>query len=151
MSQSKVCNSSSKRCQIITDNGQRATILDNHVCRSNRAEGVDNQVTRGTFDTEDLTLAILRSRKGGTSSAVVVEEAVQTSSVHDDVRATENAETEGITVSGETAAVVRVVQGGVGRVWSVGCVGIGLVVPGRCQLQSFQIAGSGYLTVFRSE
>lgn len=89
--QSKVCNGGGIRRQIVTDNSQRRTILDDHVGSPHRAESIDHQPTRVTLNTEDLALAILRGREGGAGRAVVVEEAVQASSVYNDVLAVENA------------------------------------------------------------
>lgn len=127
--ESEVRNGSSKGVQIIADNSKRAAILDNHVGRSHGAQRVNHQSTSGAFDTEDLALAILGSGECGAGSAVVVEEAVQPGSINNEVLAVEHAETQGVAISPEAAAVAGVIQGRVGWVRAVRCVGVGLIVP----------------------
>ena len=128
---SEVCNGSSIRSQIITDDCKRSTSLDNHVGDANSAEGVNRQATSGALNTENLTLAVLWSRECRAVGAVVIEEAVQTSTVDDDVFAVKHTEAEGITVTREAGAVVGIVEGGVGWVWAVGSIGVRLVVSKR--------------------
>lgn len=128
---SEVCNGSSIRSQIITDDCKRSTSLDNHVGDTNSAEGINSQATGGAFNTEDLALAVLWSRECRAVSAVVVEEAVQTSTIDDYVFAVEHTEAEGIAVAREAGAVVGVVEGGVSWVWAVGSIGVRLVVSKR--------------------
>lgn len=107
--QSKVCNGTSIRCHIIAKICQHLTTLDNHVLSTHRAESIDDQVTCGTFNAEDFTLTVLRSWERGAGCGVIVEEAVQTSSIHDDVVAVQNTETEGVAVSNQAVAVIRVI------------------------------------------
>lgn len=104
------------------------TTFDNHVLGSHRAKGIDDQVTRGTLDAEDFTLAVLRGWEGGACCVVIVEKAVQTSTINYDVVAVQNTEAEGITVSRETVAVVGIIQSGVDRVRAMTGIWIGLVV-----------------------
>lgn len=134
---SEVCNGSSIRSQIITDDCKRSTSLDNHVGDTNSAEGVNRQATSGALNTEDLALAVLRSRECRAVSAVVIEEAVQTSTIDDDVFAVEHTETEGVAVTREAGAVVGVVEGGVRWVGAVGSIGVRLVVSKRGMLVQF--------------
>ena len=129
--ESKVRNGSSKSVQVVTDKRKGAAIFDNHVSRSHGAEAVNHQRAGGALDTENLALAILGRRERGAGSAVVVEEAVQACSVDDKVLAVEHAETQGIAVTTQAAAVVGIVQGGVGWVRAIGCAGVGLVVAGK--------------------
>lgn len=130
--ESKVRNGSSKSVQVVTDKRKGAAIFNNHVSRSHGAEAINHQRAGGPLDTEDLALAVLGGRECGTGSAVVVEEAVQACSVDDKVLAVEHAETQGIAVTTQAAAVVGVVQGGVGWVRAIGCARVGLVVAGKC-------------------
>lgn len=129
--QGKIRNRGSESSQIITVHRQRRAQIHDHVGGSNSAERIHDQTARLALDTENLALAVFRCGKRGACGAVVVEEAVQSRPVDDNIVAVEHTETQSVTVPRETAAVVRVVEGGVGRVWTVGRIGIGLVVSRR--------------------
>jgi len=124
----KVRNSSSVRRQVIADLCKRNTILHNHIRCSNSVKPVNHQSTCSALDTEDHALAVLGKRERRACSAVVVEEAVEAGAVDDHVLGIENTKTERIAVSSQTAAVVGILECGVGRVWAIGCVRVWLVV-----------------------
>lgn len=91
---------------------------------------INVQLSNRAVNTEDFALAVLAVASVRASSAVVVEEAVKTNSVHGNAGAVGDAETKSIAVASEASAKVRVVPGGVGLVRTSGGVGGRLVV--RC-------------------
>lgn len=91
MLQSKVCNSSGIRRQVVTDNCQRSPILDNHVSDADSAECIYHQITRGSLDAEDLALAVLWRRESRARGAVVIKEAVKTGAIDNDIVAVKDA------------------------------------------------------------
>jgi hypothetical protein len=131
----EVCNSGSVRSQIVVDLRQRRTIPHNHVRCPNSVEPVDHQSTRTSLNAENHALTVLREGERGACGAVIVEEAVQTGSINDHVFSIQNAKTEGVAVSTETATIIGVIESGVSGVRTVGRVGIWLVVSARYLLK----------------
>lgn len=127
---SKHSNRRGVRIQIVTDRRQRGARHDNHVGCANGAEGVHREGAGRALNAEDIALTVLGSGERGAIRAVVVKEAVQTSTVDNNVFAVEDAQTQSIAVSSArtAGAVVWVVEGRVGGVRAVGRVGAGLIV-----------------------
>ena len=126
--QSKVCNSSSERIQVVADLRQCSASLHDHISGANGVEAVYHQTACVTFNAENHTLTIFGNGEGGAGGAIAVEEAVQPNSIDNHAVGTKHPQTEGVTVPAKTATVAGIIEGGIRRVWTVGCVGAWLVV-----------------------
>lgn len=73
-------------------------------------------------------MTIFRNGEGGAAGAIVVEEAVQPSSIDNHAVGIKHPQTESVTVPAKAATVAGVIEGRICRVWTVGCAGICLVV-----------------------
>lgn len=146
---SKHSNRRSVSIQIVTDRRQRGARHDNHVGCANCAESVHREGAGSALDAEDFALAVLGSGERRAIRAVVVEEAVQTSTVDNNIFAVQDAQAQSIAVSSArtAAAVVWVVDARVDRVRAVGRVGVGLIVS-RIVLVGYSPSWPGHIRCF---
>lgn len=126
-SQFEVSNRLREIIVVVTVQRQNGAVLNNHVLGADGAQGVNDKPTCGALDAENLALADL-AWEVGASGAVVVEKAVQASTVDRQILSVDDAQTESVAVPGLTVGVSRVVEGSHRRVWSVSDIRVGLVV-----------------------
>lgn len=82
-----------------------------HVRHTNGVESVNSQPGCCSVNAEDLALAVLRTTSVRACGAVIVEETVKTSSVDPDIITVQDAQAKSIAVTGQTGAVVWVIDG----------------------------------------
>lgn len=116
--------------QIIRIQRHAGAVDGDHVRSTDSLIAVDIQTRDRTIDTENLALAILAVADIRARCTVVVEEAVQTQSVHGNSRAVDDAQTQRVAVPWQTATKVRVRPGrpGDGLIGPGRRIGLGLVV-----------------------